>query len=180
MSVTFRPFAMADIAALQRWFQTEEDVLQWAGASMSYPVRTADLKAIVRAHRKRDGQLEAWSMYRGDGQLCGHAQLWFDPRLHQATLGRVAIAPELRGQGLAALLIQDAVTRGFAPAWVNRLELRVYTHNAPAIAAYTRIGFSHEGTRRQSTPISQTYWDTAVMSLLREEYERFDKRTERE
>lgn len=180
MKLGFRPFERRDIATLKSWFPGEEDVLQWAGASLTYPVRDRDMKAWIKAHNSAERTLEAWSAEAPDGALCGHVQIWFDDRLRQATIGRVAIAPERRGGGLSHQVIDHAISRSLARPEVNRLELRVYDHNTTAIAAYVRAGFVHEGLRRQSTPVRGGFWNTAVMSLLREEFDKFDKRTERE
>ena len=180
MSLRVRRFKSGDIAELMTWFADAEAVLQWAGASMPYPLHPRDLKAIIRAHRGSEPQQEAWSAVSPEETLSGHFQIWFNTRLRQATLGRIAIAPALRGQGLAGPLVEHALAQAFLRTWVNRVELRVYSHNTIAIAAYQRAGFVSEGTRRQSTPFGDTFWHTNVMSVLREEYEMFDKRTERE
>ena len=49
MRLSLRRFAMADIAAVMSWFEHVEAVLQWADASMPYPLTTRALKAIERA-----------------------------------------------------------------------------------------------------------------------------------
>lgn len=178
-SLTLRPFRKNEISVLKSWFPTEEDTLQWAGASLAYPIADKDLKALITRHVGKAPRYEVWAADLAD-VMVGHLQIWYTMRLRQATLGRIAIAPMRRGSGLSKSLVDLAVSLAFSRPWINRIELRVYDHNAPAIATYRRAGFVLEGTRRQSTPIGTSYWNTHVMSLLREEYEAFDKRTERE
>ena len=180
MSLRLRPFVKHDIPELKAWFDTEEEVLLWAGASLQYPVRDSDLKALIKRHRGPDPTHEVWAIIDAGNHVIGHLQIWYNQRLRQATLGRIAIAPSQRGNGLANPCLQLAKAQAFSRSWVNRIELRVYDHNTAAIAAYKRAGFTYEGTRRQSTPIGRVFWNTDVMSLLRSEYEGFDKRTERE
>ncbi|GAB5457720.1 MAG: hypothetical protein Hens3KO_07500 [Henriciella sp.] len=180
MTLRLRAFTKEDISPLTTWFKSEIEVRQWAGASLSYPLQARDFKALINRHKAGGPDAEIWAIETENGVMIGHAQLSYNLRLHQATLGRVAIAPEKQGQGLSANLIRLAIDRAFSWTWVNRLELRVYDFNKAAISAYRKAGFTYEGTRRQSTPVGGTYWNTDVMSLLREEYNQFDKRTERE
>ena len=177
MNLRLRPFTKHDIPELKTWFQTEEEVLLWAGASLHYPVRDSDLKALIKRHRGLEPIHEIWAIIDAESHVIGHLQIWYSQRLRQATLGRVAIAPAQRGNSLANPCLQLAKAQAFSRPWVNRIELRVYDHNLAAIAAYKRAGFTYEGTRRQSTPIGSIFWNTDVMSLLRSEYVTFDKRT---
>ncbi len=101
----------------------------------------------------------------------GHFQLGFEPRTRQAFLGRVIIGPPHRGRGLALPLTELAAARAFARPWVHRIELRVYEHNAPAIAAYRRAGFVLEGVRRECMPVGGAFWNSAVMGLLRRDWQ---------
>ncbi|MDJ0920852.1 MAG: GNAT family protein [Henriciella sp.] len=180
MSLRQRKFTTRDIDELLTWFETERDVLQWAGAHLPYPLQRGHIRELVFQHRGKSPTREVWCLCNDADAMVGHYQLGYSSRLRQATLGRIAINPACRGQGLATKLMSLAIPQAFSQAWVNRLELRVYDFNTPAIVAYTRAGFVHEGTRRQSTPIEDTFWNTHVMSLLREEYNAFDKRTEQE
>ena len=180
MTLRLRPFTKHDIPDLKTWFQTEEEVLLWAGASLHYPVRDSDLKALIKRHKAPEPTHEIWAIIDAGNLVIGHVQIWYSQRLQQATLGRIAIAPKQRGQNRANTCLQLAIAQAFSRSWINRIELRVYDHNTAAIAAYKRAGFTYEGTLRQSTPIGRVFWNTNLMSLLRSEYDGFDKRTERE
>ncbi|MEM9938959.1 MAG: GNAT family protein [Pseudomonadota bacterium] len=180
MRLRQRKFTTRDIDELLTWFSTEREVLQWAGASLSYPVHRNAIRDLVFQHRGDTPTREVWALRSDQDEMLGHYQLGYSQRLRQAVLGRIAVHPDRRGTGLAAPVVQAAVRQAFSYDWVNRLELRVYDFNQPAISAYERVGFVHEGTRRQSTPIEDEFWNTHVMSLLREEYSSFDKRTEQE
>ncbi len=180
MSLSLRPFAKRDIPGLKAWFHSEEEVLLWAGAGLQYPIRDSDLKALIKAHRGTAPVHEIWTIIGAGSAIIGHLQIWYSQRLRQATIGRLAIAPKFRGQALALPLVKRAIDIAFSRPEINRIELRVYDHNSAAIAAYNRAGFVLEGTRRQSTPIGDVFWNTNVMSILRDNYEGFDKRTEGE
>ena len=103
-----------------------------------------------------------------NGAPVGHAQLAYEWHDGNARLGRVAVAPAMRGQGLArpltALMIQEA----FSTPGIERLELNVYMFNQPALRTYEALGFKLEGVRRASTRVGEQRWDTGIMGLLRE------------
>ena len=180
MSLSLRPFTKREIPALKAWFHNQEEVLLWAGAGLQYPIRDSDLKDLIKAHRGAAPVHEIWTIIDAESATIGHLQIWYSQRLRQATIGRLAIAPKHRGQGLALPLVKSAIDKAFSRPEINRIELRVYDHNTAAIAAYNRAGFVLEGTRRQSTPIGDMFWSTNIMSILRDEYVGFDKRTEGE
>ena len=176
MTLRLRPFHKRDIPALFTWFASEREVLMWAGAALPWPLHRRDFIALIKQHRGPEPTREVWAVLRDDAMI-GHFQIAFNHRLKTAALGRIALAPNARGQGLSAPLLQLVVDQAFRRPWVHRTDLMVYSPNAPAISAYQNAGFVHEGTRRQTTPHKDEIWETHMMSILRPE---FDKRTERE
>jgi ribosomal-protein-alanine N-acetyltransferase len=74
-----------------------------------------------------------------------------------------------KGHGTAATRL--IVGHAFSTMNLNRVQLLVYEYNERAIRAYTRVGFKKEGVLRQENYREGRYWDTWVMSILREEWE---------
>lgn len=176
MTLTRQKFRKRDIPDLFSWFPTERDVMQWAGAGLSWPLSKREFGRLINDHSGSDPIREVWAVYDGEDMI-GHFQLSFNRRLNTVGLGRIAIRPDRRGHGLAGPLLDTILDQAFKRDWVHRVDLLVYSHNAVAIRTYERAGFVLEGTRRQTTPIQKEIWDTHIMSILRFE---FDKRTERE
>lgn len=176
MTFTLRKFKSRDIPDLFAWFGSERDVLEWAGAALSWPLQPRELKHLIQQHRGAHPTREVWAVMR-HGEMAGHFQLTLNRRLRTAGIGRIALSPDQRGRNRAAPLMQVILEQVFSQAWVHRADLLVYRHNHAAIRAYQSAGFVLEGTRRQTTPLENEMWDTHMMSLLRPE---FDKRTERE
>jgi ribosomal protein S18 acetylase RimI-like enzyme len=66
---------------------------------------------------------------------------------HVVTLGPLAVAPERRGSGFAAAMLEEAISRLHA-AGVLRFELMVEADNPRGIAFYRKLGFGREGLLR--------------------------------
>ena len=162
------PFTASHFDLLLGWFPTRTDLVQWGGPMLDFPLSPAQLEGMVEDGRSDPPTRLCW-MAENEGELVGDVQLAFDWRNGNALLSRVAIAPDMRGRGLAAPMIELAIGEAFRFAAMERLELNVYTWNAPAIRTYERLGFTPEGVRRASALVDGERWDTAMMSLLRTE-----------
>lgn len=163
------PFQADHFSTLAGWFSSEADVVQWGGPLMRYPLDVPQMQALLDECRTEPPHRYAW-MAGDSGQLVGHIELGLDWRNGNAILQRVIIGPPFRGRGLAEPMVRQVMKQAFSIPQIARLELNVYTFNTPAIKAYKRLGFVHEGTRRASTLVGEERWDTAVMAILREEY----------
>lgn len=89
------------------------------------------------------------------------------PRLmHSGKLGMM-VHPDHWGQGVGSVLMAAALD--LADNWLNllRLELEVYSHNAPAIHLYEKFGFVSEGVKRKAVFGDGRYFDEQIMARLR-------------
>jgi RimJ/RimL family protein N-acetyltransferase len=77
---------------------------------------------------------------------------------------------EFQNQGLGAEATTLLLGHAFETMNLNRVQLQVYEYNERAIKTYTRLGFQREGTLRQENFRDGRYWDTWVMAVLREEW----------
>lgn len=83
---------------------------------------------------------------------------------HAGTLGMGVVAAH-RGRGIGRRLIEAAL-QAAQSAKFHRVELEVFGNNAAAIALYERVGFTHEGRRRDAYKLPDGYCDVLVMSVL--------------
>lgn len=81
----------------------------------------------------------------------------------------MAVRDDWQGKGVGSALMQAATE--LADRWLNltRLELAVYTDNAPAIHLYEKFGFVREGTLRQYAFRDGVFVDAYAMARLRPE-----------
>ena len=91
------------------------------------------------------------------------------PRMaHAATLG-MAVHPDYWGRGIGNRLLEAIID--LADNWLNlrRIELDVYSDNAPAIHLYEKFGFVLEGRKRMHAFRNGRYAETLFMARIREE-----------
>lgn len=165
-----RPLRPEDCDRLLAWVDSADALWQWSGArAFTWPLDRDQLRRDLAA---RGGSMHVFAGTDGSGEMVGHVLLDAQPNHGLGNIGRVIVAPERRGSGLGAALMDAIVRYGFDELRLHRLQLNVYTFNSAAIATYRGVGFVAEGVARESTLGSAGYWDGLTMSLLEEEYRR--------
>jgi putative acetyltransferase len=84
---------------------------------------------------------------------------------HVGSIG-MAVRDDWQGRGVGTALMEAALD--LADNWLNltRIELRVYTDNAAAIALYEKFGFEVEGTHRRLAFRNGEYVDGYSMARI--------------
>jgi putative acetyltransferase len=88
-------------------------------------------------------------------------------RRHVGEIG-MAVRDDWHGQGVGTALMEAAID--LADNWLNlrRLELTVFTDNAPAVHLYRKVGFVTEGTLVDYVFREGVYADCFIMARIRE------------
>jgi RimJ/RimL family protein N-acetyltransferase len=87
------------------------------------------------------------------------------PRMkHRASLG-MGIVGGYRGKGIGAQLLKAVIEQAKAFG-LEKIELHVYTTNAPAIRLYEKVGFEREGLIRKYRQLDGVYYDSLMMSYF--------------
>lgn len=171
--IELAPFAEEDFERLIAWIDSPGTLQQWGQWRFSYPLDREQLDAYLAETRGDPPQrLAVKARLEDTGTVIGHAELNdIDLATGIATIGRVFIAPGMRGRGLCVALVQTLVSHAFTIYPLQRVDLMVYDFNRPALACYQRAGFSLEGVLRRVKKVGDEYWNLAIMSVLREEWE---------
>lgn len=88
----------------------------------------------------------------------------FPTHSHRGTLG-IGVAPEYRGCGVGARLMQQTLKQAFATGFV-RVELSVRADNLRAIRLYERLEFVSEGLLRDAIFVDGEFHDAIAMALI--------------
>ncbi|MDR5615156.1 GNAT family protein [Arsenophonus sp.] len=172
--MNIRRFCEKDIDYLCKWFSSDDEVLQWGGINLSWPLTKSQV--IPMLQEANESPPKRW-MFIGfqDSIRLAHAQIELDWLHGVALLGRVVINPDYRKKGLAVPFLQRIIDEVFSRLEFQRLELNVYSFNKPAIKTYQRLGFIQEGIRRSAVKATNERWDDIMFSMLRNEYLNINK-----
>lgn len=76
---------------------------------------------------------------------------------------------DFRNKGYGADALQTLIKYGFEDLNLNKIWCEVFSNNT-SIKTYQRVGFTHEGTMRQHYFNEGKYWDSHILSMLKDEY----------
>ncbi|MDE3091511.1 MAG: GNAT family N-acetyltransferase [Chloroflexota bacterium] len=160
MNLTIRRAEPSDYEAIAKILSGPKAV--WGTLQVPFP--------SVEAWRKRlaepaEGVFSLVASVEGElvGQLSLHTHPNSPRRRHAGELGMM-VRDDWQGKGIGTALMHAAID--LADKWLNltRLELDVYTDNAPAIRLYEKFGFQVEGTRVGFAFRDGEYVDTFMMA----------------
>jgi ribosomal protein S18 acetylase RimI-like enzyme len=130
-----RPARADDAPEVARWFPDRRSAVLWAGPHVPDPVSPVwvarEFESRSRAH---------FVAIDDDGRALGVIGMRRRTGERRVHLIRIGVAPERRGEGLAARLI-DAMAALARAGGARRLTLNVYGVNTPAVRAYQKAGF---------------------------------------
>lgn len=93
-----------------------------------------------------------------------------DWRARSAEVGIFIGEKSLWNKGYGSDAMRLLLTHCFKTLNLNRVALDVYETNLRAIRSYEKVGFVHEGRKRQAMYKEGKYIDILIMSILREEW----------
>jgi len=108
---------------------------------------------------------DSWKMVGN----CGIAEI--DWRCRSAELGIVIGEKSFWNQSIGTTAMRLLVNHCFLTLNLNRVHLQVYENNPRAIRCYEKVGFVHEGCRRQGMYKDGKFVDILLMSILRSEWQ---------
>jgi RimJ/RimL family protein N-acetyltransferase len=121
------------------------------------------------ANRLRDGGDENFVIGAFAGpELMGMVGFYRELRLkrrHTGGIWGMFVAPSSRGQGVGAVLLQEALTRARAIPGLRRVHLSVIASQAAARKLYISAGFRSYGTEPEALMLGDRYVDEEHMIL---------------
>jgi RimJ/RimL family protein N-acetyltransferase len=162
--VHLRALEPADEPLMFRWINDPE-VTQWllARYPFSHKQERDFIDAAIPGYDVARFAIES----RNDGNLIGECSLRVsNPADRSAALG-ILIGDRSRwGRGYGTDAVRTLCRFGFAMMGLHRIELEVFEENERAIRLYERLGFRHEGIRRQAVFKFGCFHDIKHMGLL--------------
>ena len=127
-------FQPGELRELMSWFPDEASCRTWGGPEFRHPFTEDTFREDARVQ-----ELASWSLVDDDGALCAFGQYY--RRLGRCHLGRLAVAPGLRGRGIGSALVRELSERGRAELGTDSCSLFVLPGNERAMRLYSRLGF---------------------------------------
>jgi RimJ/RimL family protein N-acetyltransferase len=163
--VVLRPFEESDFPLILKSISSSDDLLQWAGPDLSWPLDEAQLREY-RAHAASNPETSRPLSAAVEDSVVGHVHLVLDPRHDVGYVGRVLVSPTDRGRGVGKALMREVVRLAFDDLRLHRLSLNVFDFNIPAIRCYEHAGFIKEGHLRDTRLANDGYWSMFIMGML--------------
>lgn len=123
-----------DIRQIMNWFNDEVSLLKWSGSNFRYPFTPSTFIQDLKL-----AELNSFTLKTEDNKIVAFGQ--FYQRLNRCHLGRLVVAPNMRGKGIARILLEQLSTKGIAKLNLAQLSLFVLKDNISAIKAYQKFGF---------------------------------------
>ena len=113
----------------------------------------------------KDGDIQFLALV--DGKVVGWCDITRIRRplhAHCGTLG-MGVMKDFRGLGIGQALMQASLEKAWSIG-LARVELTVRAGNARALGLYKKVGFSHEGVKKDAVCLDGAYEDLICMGLV--------------
>jgi ribosomal protein S18 acetylase RimI-like enzyme len=133
--VRLQSFKGAQLLELMSWFPDKKSCQTWGGPDFRFPYTETTFQADAKLEI-----LPTRALVQDDGAFIGFGQYYL--RAGRCHLGRLAIAPRLRGRGLGSTLVHKLCEEGSGELGVESYSLFVLPDNENALRLYRRLGFA--------------------------------------
>jgi len=169
-NTALRSFQESDLTHLAQWWDnpTVTELLEMGAR----PTRGKDLQAFWRVASESEDAVVFSICERETGRLIGTCGLYLISWTARRAQFNILIGEtDSWGKGFGAEATALTVKYGFERLNLESINLGVNTANAAAIKTYEKAGFVHEGTRRKFVFCNGKYYDSAMYSILKSEFE---------
>ena len=169
-TIYLRPLEKADAPIMAPWFNDAEVTRFMLTVR---PMSVAAEEAYVAGLNANPMEPSLGIVVRETDRLIGATGLRKTDVRHRHTMFGIGIGDKSAwGKGYGTEATRLMVQYAFESLNLNRVWLCVYEYNPRGVRAYEKSGFRLEGRLRQDCFRDGRYWDTIVMGILREEWEK--------
>jgi RimJ/RimL family protein N-acetyltransferase len=164
-SIDLRTIEEGDLEFLQEG-TNHPAVRRYAGGDLPYNRPRYENE---RFDMSSDGGVLQLLICDGDDRVGDVSLAPIDERRGWANLG-YWIHPDRQGQGYATEAARLVVTHGFEELRLHRISATIVAHNEASKRVVEKLGFVHEGTKRDDAFIGGEYVDREVYAVLGDEW----------
>jgi RimJ/RimL family protein N-acetyltransferase len=170
--LVLRRFRPADAEVL-RHYRSDPAVARYQ--SWSSPVDPTEAARLVEEFAAGDPHRPGWFQYAialgSDEHLIGDLGVRLHDNLRQAELG-FTLALRHQGHGYATEAVAAVVDHLFTRRRLHRMSAECDARNSASATLLQRVGFRHEGLRREHTWLKDEWTDDLLFGLLSREWPR--------
>lgn len=168
--VTLRPLRKSDSVLFYKWITNKELVLFNAAYK---PISEYDHEKWFDSVMQKRADLVLFVIEdNATNNVIGSCQLMHIDLLHRNAELQIRIGETAsHSKGLGSDAVKQLVDFGFKHLNLHRIYLHVFADNERAIKAYSKSGFTIEGSLREAAFINGKYVDVVIMSILNQESE---------
>ncbi len=169
-----REIERRDLPEINRW-RNDERLIRQLGAPFRYIGEEIDDKWFDNYLDKRKNAVRC-AVTEEDDRILGMVSLVNLDAVNRAAEIHIMIGQQGdRGKGAGTFAMKAMLEHAFLNLNLNRVELSVLATNERAIRLYEKLGFAHEGTKRQARYKQGSYIDLRLYAMLKSEYEETER-----
>lgn len=162
--VVLRPVAEADAPALFA-AMLDPEVVRLTGTHAQFSL--AELTRWYATRAEHHDRLDLAIVERATGECVGEAVLNdLDASNSSCSFRILLFGRRFFGRGLGTEATRLVLRHAFATVGLHRVELEVYAFNPRARRVYEKVGFVHEGTKRDALHWDGGWTDAYAMAML--------------
>lgn len=173
--VELRAITKENMNSLYKW-RNDDEVSYWATGNSPFftNVSMEQLDHFFEQVSNLNKKDECvFAVYTLEGKCIGIADYRdVDAVTHKAVIGLTIGDKEYWGKGFGTDAVQTLVKYLFLNLNMRKIQLDTWSGNKRAIRSYEKCGFQVEGVLREDVYVNGEYYDTVIMGLLREEWDR--------
>lgn len=171
--IVLKSIQSEDLPLLFEWINEREQIIN----NSSYkPVSAVEHQEWFHAIQQRKDMFIFGIYSLESKKLIGSCQLHSIQTVHRNAELQIRIGDvQERGRSYGTDALKLLLDFAFKDLNLHRVYLHVFSSNDTALHVYKKLGFTHEGTLRQSAFINGNYVDVFVMGLLQSEFLQYSR-----
>ncbi|MBR98258.1 MAG: hypothetical protein CL887_07195 [Dehalococcoidia bacterium] len=169
----------SDVKRVREWLTDDKVVESWFGrysygdpAHLGYhPEEIQDISEEEWNKIFENPEHVIFSVYNQADSHIGEIHIAIEESLGDGQLSILIGDTESWHKGFGTATLEETIKLAFDTFGLYRIWADIPNYNEAALALFSRIGFTHEGTLRQSRPHQGSRYDSVIMGMLRHEYE---------
>lgn len=159
-----------DIPAINSW-RNNPELIKYLGAPFRFINQVIDEKWYENYLASRSNTIRCSIVDESDDRILGLVSLTNIDYINRSAQFHIMIGDsDNQGKGIGTFAVTKMLDHAFKNMNLYRIELGVLESNSRAIHLYEKVGFVHEGTKRNSNYKNGTFVNMRIYSILKEEF----------